>query len=67
MQSGSLPDSIVDGLMAALGTLAFFDARLNFMCCCGVGTLLHDPYFTLVRCSNQQGVGYTWVWSELWI
>ena len=48
MQSGSLPESIVDGLEAALGTLTFFDARLNFMSCCGVGPLLHDPYFTLV-------------------
>ena len=36
------------------------DFRLNFMCCCGVGPLIHDTYWLNVRCGEERahcGVG----------
>ena len=50
-QTGSLPNSIVD--IASLTSYnSLLDFRLNFMCCCGVGPLIHDQYWLNVRCGD---------------
>ena len=48
-QTGSLPNSLAN--VTALQTYnSLLDFRLNYMCCCGVGPLRHDPYWNNVRC-----------------
>lgn len=47
-QTGTLPNNILDAY--ALTTDAgMLDLRLNYMSCCGVGPLIHDPGWTNYR------------------
>ena len=48
-QTGSIPNGATS--IAALTSYnSYFDVRLNFMSCCGIGPLVRDfPYFTNVR------------------
>ena len=57
IQSGVIPDSIVNiASSSSFGWGVFsnlFDARLNFMSCCGVGPLIHDKYWHNTRCVSE--------------
>ena len=48
VQTGSLPSSIVD-IKSLTKYDSMLDFRLSFMCCCGVGPMIHDPYWLNVR------------------
>ena len=49
--TGVIPDSITNIITVVFSSVfqSVLDVRLNFLCCCGVGPLVHDPYYVNIR------------------
>ena len=58
-QTGTIPASAVRSEALTSGYGSGLDLRLNFMSCCGIGPLVHDPYWLDVRLDDHVEVGFT--------